>query len=209
MTQLPAMPSVIPECSCRGSRLIPPIIEKLHFSSLYEVGIALNLSYSLFEQVRTIGKRRAERSIKHAIKEWKDAAELLDNESAPVDNQQIKNVEKTADQEVSVIRNNAGAICANWVQACVYAALFCFMMLSICAVWGSNECTFGRGFGWCLLAGAVISCSTMPLALFHIRHTWKTGEKKIKDIIEHNRQSWDIGNNPKAAVQELNRSVDG
>lgn len=164
---------------------IPESIQPGSFTSLYEIGIALNVSYVLLGQVRDLGQKSAKEAIDNALKSWRlDAADKGDGDN-------VQNSSSVVSGDFAKLQKNAETKTAQTVWVVTATAFFSPSMLVICAIYSDAHCPFPTPDALFIIISSCLSCFVMPGALLFMFLYWQIGKRNIITKIEEHRRFCD------------------
>ena len=148
------------------------------FSSLFEVGVALNISYALFGQVRNLGQEEVRKSISDLIDEWET------DEADETDSAQLKRSKQAAEKTFSK-KEKEGAVQTTGLKITTTCCAFVsFIMLFICAVFANSTFNLNWFGGSIFFLFVLLCCLCMPLAIIKMHLFWRKCRNDIKQEIK-------------------------
>ena len=137
-----------------------------NFGNVFATGTVINLTFSLFRQVREFGMRKIEKAIRKEFEEWLIEVRALLKQD-PGEGKYCQHISK----EVRELFDNALEKLKNKpmkkrILFCSLASMLCVIGLSLCAIFGEQTLALSKWTGksfLCITLG--ISFLPMPIAL--------------------------------------------
>ncbi len=156
-----------------------------NFTGLFEVGIALNITYSLFSKVRRAGIEHLGRELEDVWKQFRLSEEDLNqlNDSKAI----IKN-------KIDALEQDIVRLSGTYTKITIFLAVLCSVFLFVCSIEGDARLDATSFWGMAFLASSVLfTLLPMPFLVFLLYMKIHTKQKALKDEAKHHLELMEKG----------------
>ncbi len=149
-----------------------------NFTGLFEVGIALNLSYALFSQVREAGLKHLSDELEDIWKQVKISKE----DAAYIDDSGLDSSRKIINEKIERFNKDIVDQSAVYIWWTLFFAACCGILLFVCSLEGEKHLEISSFWGVSFLLSSLgLTVLPMPILVFCLFWRLRKKQKELKD----------------------------